>query len=234
VRRAFVAVVLALLLVAGMAAVARSGAFALRRLAVSGPGSAFVTARALGVGARTSLLLLSVPAVAARAVAADPWARAARVRVLLPHTLEIALVPRVPVALVTGGGVVWAVTAAGMVLPATAAERLSLPYVTGVAAPLRAMVEDRGPAMLAALAVARALPAAARPDVSEVHALRGGQAFELVLMDGRPVLLGPATDLGDKLALLPALLARYPWPEYAGTGFDLRDPQRPALYSIGR
>jgi hypothetical protein len=38
--------------------------------------------------------------------------------------------------------------------------------------------------------------------------------------------------LNAKLSLLPALLRRYPWPEYAGTGFDLRDPSRPSLYSL--
>jgi cell division septal protein FtsQ len=234
VRRAFAAVAILVVLAVGAVAVARSSVFALRRLVVSGPGSAFVTARSLLVGRRTSLLLVSTATLAARAVAVDPWARAARVTVVLPHTLEIALTPRVPVALVQSGAVVWAVTGAGMVLPASAEERDTLPFITGAGAPVAAMVEDRAPAMVGALAVARALPAATRPDVSEIHAIAGGEAYELVLMDGRPVMLGPPSALGAKLSLLALLIARYPWPEYAGTGFDLRNPARPGLYSVGR
>lgn len=230
----FLAILVAL--VTGASAVARSQVFGLRTLSVSGPGSAFVSERALGLSARTSLLLLSRGAVGDRAVTLDPWARAAEVTVTLPHDLGIRLVARVPVALVQSGGTVWAVTGAGMVLPATSAERRALPYLTGVPPPAVAMRLDTDPALLAAAQVAAALPASVVARVSEVHAVggAGGESFELVLMDGRPVMLGPPVRLGQKLALLPTLLARYPWPEYAGTGFDLRDPSRPSLYSIGR
>jgi cell division septal protein FtsQ len=236
VRRLLAAFLIVVVLVTGAAAVARSQVFGLRTLSVEGPGSAFVTEQALALSARTSLLLLSPSAVAERAVTLDPWARAAEVRVTLPHDLSISLVPRVPVALVQSGGTVWAVTAGGMVLPATAAERRALPYLTGVPAPTVAMRVDTDLPLLSGAAVAAALPASVVADVSEVHAVAGagGESFELVLMDGRPVMLGPPVELGQKLALLPVLLERYPWPEYAGTGFDLRDPMRPSLYSIGR
>lgn len=233
-RRLAALFAIVVLLCVGAVAVARSSVFALEDLTVTGAGNAFVTERVLGLSDRTSLLLVSRGAVAARAVAADPWARAAQVTVRLPHAMRIAMQPRVAVALAQSGAVAWALTRAGMVLPATAAERTDLPYVTGVTAPTVALAPDLDPAMSDALAVAAALPPAVRGQVSEIHAMGGGQAFELVLMDGRPVLLGAAADLGRKLRLLPTLLVRYPWPEYAGTGFDLRDPNRPSLYSIGR
>lgn len=233
-RRAILLFGIVLLLCVGAVALTRSSVFALKDLTVSGAGNAFVTERSLALSQKTSLLVVSKRAVAARAVAADPWARQAQVTVVLPHTMDIRMVPRVPVALAQSGTVAWAMTAAGMVLPATQAERQSLPYVTGVPAPSVSLIVDRNPAMLRALTVAKALPASARGQVSEVHARVGGQAYELVLMDGRPVQIGPAVDLGAKLRLLPVLLRRYPWPEYAGTGFDLRDPERPSLYSIGR
>lgn len=235
-RRFLVLLGILVVLVTGASAVARSQVFGLQSMSVSGPGSAFVSEHALALSARTSLLLLSAASVARRAVALDPWARDAQVRVHLPHDLTIRLVPRVPVALVESRGTVWAVTASGMILPATAAERGSLPYLTGVGAPTVAMRLDTAPALVEAAHVAAALPASVVADVSEVHAVggAGGESFELILMDGRPVMLGPPVALADKLSLLPVLVRRYPWPEYAGTGFDLRDPSRPSLYSIGR
>lgn len=235
-RRLLVVVGILVVLAVGASTLARSSVFALRSLSVSGIGNAFVSERALGLSGRTSLLLLSRQAIARRAAAVDPWARTALVEVRLPHDLSVELVPRIPVALVSERGTVWAVTGAGMVLPATAAERAALPYLTGVAAPVEVMHIDTAPAFVMAAAVAKALPARVVSDVSEVHAIGGpgGETFELILMDGRPVMVGPPVDLEAKLSLLPALLRRYPWPEYAGIGFDLRDPSRPSLYSVGR
>jgi hypothetical protein len=236
VRQFFVVLAILVVLVTGASAVARSEVFGLNTLRVSGAGSAFVTERALGLSPRTSLLLLSTSAVAAEAVALDPWARGATVQVTLPHDLTIRLVARVPVALLESQGTVWAVTAQGMILPATSDQRLALPYLTGVPAPGPAMHLDSDPTLLAGVAVASALPPGVVPQVSEIHALggSGGESFELILMDGRPVVLGPPVLLVRKLSLLPVLLQRYPWPEFAGTGFDLRNPGRPSLYSIGR
>jgi len=234
VRRALVLVILLVVLVVGAAGVARSSVFGLHTLVVTGPGGPFVTEQSLGVTRNTSLLLVSDRDLATRAVAADPWAASAQVRAVLPHELEIQLTGRTAVALVRDGAIVWSVDATGMVLPATAKERLSLPYLSGVPSPTASLVADTAPALLAAAGVAAALPASVRGQVSEVHALSGGQAFELILMDGRPVELGAPTALAAKLRLLPLLLARYPWPEYAGTGFDLRNPRRPSLYSVGR
>lgn len=234
-RRFLALVGILVVLALGASALARSQVFGLRTLRVSGAGGAFVTERALGLTARTSLLLVSTSAIAAHAVALDPWARAAEVSVTLPHDLAIQLLPRVPVALVANRGTTWAVASGGMVLPATPAELRALPYLTGVGAPAEAMRADTAPGFLAAVSVAQALPSQVVTDVSEIHAVggSGGESFELILMDGRPVMIGPPVALAAKLRLLPTLIQRYPWPEYAGIGFDLRDPSRPSLYSIG-
>jgi cell division septal protein FtsQ len=220
------------LLALGAGALVRSPLFAFRQLIVKGPGAARVTPRVLGLGPQTSLLLVAPAALARKALWADPWARAAQVEVRLPHAVSLILLPRQPVAVVAQGTRLYAVDGQGMVLPTTPAAARSLPFLGGLGKLIPGRLATSEPARQV-VAVARALPPSLRAQVSQVQALPGGQV-ELVLMDGRPCLLGSASFLAQKLSDLQALLRRYPWPEYAGTGFDLRDPLRPTLYPAAR
>lgn len=242
-RRVVAFGILVALVLLGAGAVVRSPLFALRSLVVRGTGASRVTAHVLALSSRTSLLLVSPRALAARALAADPLAARAEVTVALPHTLRITLVPRRAVCLIPAGSPtapdsvegMYGMDPSGRVLPADRAELTRLPVVTGLAAaPIQPFGTLGGPSVDTALAVVRALPAGLVGDVSEIHVEAQGAAAELILMDAQPVLLGPPTDLAAKLAALPVLLRRYPWPEYAGTGFDLRDPGRPSLFTVGR
>jgi len=243
VRRAVALGILVALVLLGAGAVVRSPLFALRSLVVRGTGASRVTERVLALSPRTSLLLISPRALAARALAADPLAARADVTVSLPHTVRITLLPRRAVCLVPAGSPtapgsvegMYGLDPTGRVLPADRAELTSLPVVTGlVAAPDQPFGTLKGASVATALAVVQALPADLVGDVSEIHVQAGGAAAELILMDAQPVLLGAPTDLPAKLAALPTLLRRYPWPEYAGMGFDLRDPARPSLFTVGR
>lgn len=242
-RRAAALLIAVALLALGLGALSRSSLFALERLQVRGLGASRVTARALALPRGTSLLLVSSKTLAKRALAADPWAATAVVAVSLPHTMSITLVARHAVALVEAASAsdpgsrdgLYALDASGRVLPATAQEVRNLPLLTGLGErPSQPFVHEQGQALSSGMAVVHALPSGLLPDISEVHVESTGDTVELVLMDARPVLLGLPTDLLEKLTDLTTLLRRYPWPEYAGTGFDLRDPGRPSLYTVGQ
>jgi cell division septal protein FtsQ len=234
VRRLILALVLVGgLFVAGGAALLVSPLYRLRRLEVTGPGAARVTEAALGLTRRTSLLAIVPALMAARALAADPLARTAHAWLAYPHTLHVALTPRQPQCLILDAAApdgVWGADGSGMILPVTAGERHRLPFCTGAPAPTRDLERDPSARLAADLAALRALPASVRTQVSEVN--DGARGLTLVLLDGRPVRIGTAADLRAKEALLPDLLRRYPWPEYAGVGFDVRNPARPALYGV--
>lgn len=242
-KRAAALLIVLAIVVLGAGALARSSLFSLRRLEVQGPGAAHVTRRVLALGKGTSLLLVSATALERRALAADPLAASAGVRVALPHTVLVTLAPRRAVALVEAlapsdpGSVegLYGIDRTGRVLPATPQELRHLPLVTGVGpAPDRPFAVLSGEAANTGLRVVSVLPRSLLPDLSEVHVERGGATVELVLMDARPVLLGFPQHLREKLADLAVLLGRYPWPEYAGTGFDLRDAARPSLFTVGQ
>lgn len=242
-KKAAALLVAVALLVLGAGALARSSLFSPERLEVRGPGAAQVTRRVLALGKGTSLLLVSTSGLQRRALAADPLAAGATVRVELPHTVIVTLAPRHAVALVeasspSDSGTVegfYAIDATGRVLPATHADLGQLPLMTGIApAPDHLFSVLAGAALVTGLRVVEALPPSLLPDLSEVHVEAGGDTAELILMDARPVLLGVPEHLREKLADLSVLLGKYPWPEYAGTGFDLRDPARPSLFTVGQ
>ena len=242
-RKAAAILMAVAVLALGVGALARSSVFALRHLRIQGVGAARVTARALALTRRTSLFLISTRVLARRALKADPLAARAEVTITLPHTLTISLVPRQSVALVEAASVsdpgavegLYGIDATGRVLPLTRPDVASLPLLTGPGPrPSYLFAEESGRWLTTGLAVVRALPRALRPDVSEIHVGSTGDSAELVLMDSRPVLLGLPQHLSEKFADLSVLLDRYPWPEYAGTGFDLRDAARPSLFTVGK
>lgn len=208
--------------------------FQLRMVVVNGPGAKRVTWRALGVTRKTSLLAVVPQAMVDLALRADPLARRSVVTVAFPHALRIVLFPRTPICLVPGlgrGPSVLAVDRSAMVLPVSSALARSLPFCTGEPDVTRALYVDRAKALEADLRALEALPPSIVQAISEIHANGGSE--QLLLLDGRPVRLGPPTNLVAKESLLPHLLARYPWPEYAGIGFDLENARRPALFDVG-
>jgi cell division septal protein FtsQ len=220
---------------AGGVALLASPVYRLERVIVRGPGARWVTRGALGLGPRVSLPALgtSLDLIRRRVLAADPLARQVQLALRYPHTLEVRLLPRVAICLVfsqESPSGVWGVDPTGMLLPADQAAARRLPVCAGVGPVGPDLVRLKGPGLAADLRALEDLPPGLSGDVSEVDL--GPHGLDLTLMDGRPVHLGAPQELRAKEALLPSLLARYPWPEYAGVGFDLSNPSRPALYGL--
>ena len=129
-----------------------------------------------------------------------------------PHTLMIAVTPRVPVAVTSANGQFWLLDASGnpyLAVPAAPAGLVTVQLVAPATG---------DPSTVAALTVAAALTPQFRPSVTAISA-RTAFDVELTLKDGRKVLWGEATQSAQKMQVLPALLAAQ-----QGKVYNVTDP----------
>lgn len=207
--------------------------FAVQRIEVSGAeaGLARDVERALADELGRSLLKVD-PAAAKRAVEALPAVLSARLDRAFPHTLEVAVVPERPVAVVRQGAASYLVSARGRVvaeLERGAERRLPRIWVTReVAIEVGALAQgDLRPAVTA-VAPLRGVVLPGR--VVNVRAT--GDELTLVLRPGRELRLGDPTDVRLKLAVAARVLPLL-GPE--SVYLDVSVPERPVagttLYS---
>ncbi len=210
----------------GLYAAARStSAFAVDEIAVRGV-SAEVAAdvrKALAPALGESLLGIDLNELTRRAETV-PMVAAATFDRAFPHTLEIAVVPEVPVAVLRQGSSSWLAAAGGRVVAELEqGERPALPRVW-----LKRDVDVRVGESLRGLeqrAVAAVAPLVDRPLPSAVNSvLAGRDELTLTLRSGVELRLGDVTDLAVKLEV-----ARRVLPQLGGwRGYlDVSVPERP-------
>ena len=209
--RSLVVGLLLLLTGLGLYAAARStSAFAVDRIAVQGasPEVAADVRKALAPALGESLLGLDLSELTRRAEQV-PMVAAASFDRGFPHTLEIAVVPEVPVAVLRQGSSSWLAAAGGRVVAELdKGERPGLPRVW-----LRRTVDVRvgeslrGPQRLAVAAVAPLVEDPLPAVVNSVQAGRDG--LTLTLRSGIELRLGDAADLAVKLAVADQVLREH-------------------------
>jgi cell division protein FtsQ len=210
----------------GLYAAARTtSAFAVEQIAVEGapPEVAAEVRKALAPAVGESLLGIDLPELARRAERVPMVAGASFDRGF-PHTLRIAVVPELPVAVLRQGSSSWIVAAGGRVVAdLSPGGRPGLPRIW-----LKRDVQVRLGERIGGLqleAVAAVAPLRSRPlpvAVASVVATR--DALTLVLRTGLELRLGDGSDLPVKLEV-----ARYVLPRLGGAGgyLDLSVPERP-------
>ena len=192
----------------GLYAAARStSAFAVDRIAVSGasPEVAADVRKALAPALGESLLGLDLNELTERAERV-PTVAAASFDRGFPHTLEIAVVPEVPVAVLRQGSSSWLAAAGGrIVAELEQGERPGLPRVwLKRTVDVRVGESLRGPQRLAVAAVA---PLVGDPLPSAVNSvLAGREGVTLTLRSGVELRLGDLADLAVKLEVARRVL----------------------------
>ena len=210
----------------GLYAVAKTtSAFAVDQVAVQGapPEVAADVRKALAPARGESLLRLDLTDLLRRAENVPMVASASFDR-NFPHTLEITVVPEIPVAVLRQGSSSWLVAAGGRVLAELErGVRPGLPRIW-----LRRNVDVRVGEPLRGLqrrAVVAVAPLVERPLPSPVTSVAvGGEELNLALRSGIELRLGDTTDLAVKLEVARRVLA-----QLAGVhGYlDVSVPERP-------
>ena len=210
----------------GLYAVARTtSAFAVDRVAVQGapPEVAAEVRKAVAPALGESLLRLDLADLLRRAENV-PTVASASVDRSFPHTLEISVVPEVPVAVLRQGSSSWLVAAGGRVVAAL--ERGMRPRLPRIW--LRRNVDVRVGESLQGLqrrAVAAVAPLVESPLPAAVTSVAvDADQLNLALRSGIEVRLGDASDLAVKLEV-----ARHVLPQLSGLrGYlDVSVPERP-------
>ncbi len=162
-------------------------------------------------------------------VAGLPTVRSAVVDRSFPHTLEVTVVPEVPVAVLRRGAASWLVSARGRVIRAIdrgterTLPRIWLPPRTELQ--VGALLEDE-PGGLAARSLAAFVGSGFPQRISFVRALDG--QITLGLRGGLEILLGSPLDLPLKIAIARRLLPVLALPGAGGPDYlDLAVPERP-------
>ena len=192
----------------GLYAAARTtSAFAVERVAVEGasPTVAAEVREALTPALGQSLLGLDLTDLARRAESV-PMVAAATFDRAFPHTLRIAVVPEVPVAVLRQGSASWLAASGGRVVAALRkGERPGLPRVW-----LKRGVDVRvGESLhgLDARAVAAVAPLVERPLPARVTSVVAGRdGLTMSLRSGIELRLGDAADLAVKLEIARRVL----------------------------
>lgn len=217
---------LILLTAVGLYAAARvTSAFAVEQIAVEGapPDVAAQVRRALAPAVGESLLGIDLAALAHRAESVPMVAGASFDRGF-PHTLRIAVVPEVPVAVLRQGSSSWLVAEGGRVVAELGrGARPSLPRIWLKRDVEISLGERVGGLQLQAVTAVAPLRSQPLPvAVGSVVATR--EKLTLVLRTGLELRLGDGSDLPVKLEV-----ARHVLPELAGArGYlDLSVPERP-------
>ena len=140
-----------------------------------------------------------------------------------PHTLRIAVSERVPVAVLTVGGVKTAAAADGTLL-GPALLHHGLPVVQGGGSETLGSGEAKSPDTLAALAVLGAAPPALAGWVARVYS--GSEGLTVAMRNGLLIYFGDATLAHAKWLSAARVLAD---PSSQGAWYvDVREPSRPA------
>ena len=183
-------------------------------------------AGALDAAARGMTTLHVDEAALRRSVAAFPSVGGLRVRRDLPHGLDIEVLERRPVAVLTAGERRLAVTGSGLLLREVR-DTMGLPSIHGAALPTGERAQ--GPRTLAALAVAGAAPEALRRRADRVT--YGARGLTVALVEGPPLIFGSSGRAASKWAAAARVLRD---PSAAGaTYLDLREPGRVAAGGVG-
>ena len=224
--RSLLAALLILLTGVGLYAAARTtSAFAVDRIAVEGapPEVAAQVRKALAPALGESLLGIDLVDLAQRA-ASVPMVAGASFDRGFPHTLRIAVVPEVPVAVLRQGASSWLVAEGGRVVAELGkGARPGLPRVW-LKRDVEIVLGERV-AGLPLQAITAVAPLRSRPlpvAVGSVVATRDELTF--VLRTGLELRFGDGSDLAVKLEV-----ARHVLPELAGSSgyLDLSVPERP-------
>jgi cell division protein FtsQ len=154
---------------------------------------------AAGVRPGTPLAAVAARAVSRRVVAALPPVRAVTVRRILPATLQLRVVERVPAARAEAHGGVWLIDATGVPYAPAGPDAAALPLLR-TAAP-----GSTDPTTLAGLRVLAALPAALQDRMRTLVA-DGPARIRLELVDDRVVVWGDATQNDAKARAALTLL----------------------------
>ncbi|HEV2781982.1 MAG TPA: FtsQ-type POTRA domain-containing protein [Actinophytocola sp.] len=149
-------------------------------------------------------------------VAALPKVFSVEVSRSFPSTVEIVVVERGPVAVVSAGDGVHLVDATGLDYEVAKANPGSLPELAV------STVRPDDPATRAAVTVLGVIPQQLRAQVVKVSARTAG-SVELALADGRTVRWGGADESERKAAVLAPLLTR------PGTVYDVTTPDFPTV-----
>jgi cell division protein FtsQ len=217
----------------------RSPLLAVQRVRVSGASHTATVdvVRAAGLLHHRQMVDLDDGAMA-RSVAALPWVDTAVVVRRWPTTVVVTVTERHPVALVADVGGWATVDGQGRVLGVTAARPPGVPEARvadaggspGTAAtPAGAPGTTVDPQLMTDLTVAAGLAAPLSSRVSAVAVTSDGQV-SLALTGGATALLGPPSDLVDKLTALATVLGKV----QVGNGIvDVRVPTAPVLTSPG-
>jgi cell division protein FtsQ len=236
--RALVSLLAVVAAAAGCIGLLHSPLFRVRDVVVHGsthtPRALVVLAAGLSGPDNGTLMIDAGPERAERAVEALPWVATATFTRRWPWTVVIAVKERSPVALIVSGGAVEAVDATGRVLEAVPPHEAppSLPVVLGAqgAQPGSDVSPGRGvakPALEELLAAAGATP----PALAErrLQLAYSAQRGLVAHVGAGPalVLLGDASGLATKLAVLEELVSRVGLAGYSQV--DLTVPERPAL-----
>ncbi|HVM34298.1 MAG TPA: FtsQ-type POTRA domain-containing protein [Actinomycetota bacterium] len=186
---------------------------------------------ASGVRGGENLLLLSTEDVA-RAARALPWVADVDVDRMLPGTVRIKIEEREPAFVLSLGAARWTLDARGNVLSAGEA-RSGLPVLAGVqVATVEPGVRLETREAVDALAVVNSLPGPLRRQVQGVFAPTL-ERISLKLSDGTIVRYGAAEDIGDKNAVLAAVLKRIRAEDLPAAYVDVRVPSAPAISAEG-
>lgn len=223
-RRTLIAVVVAVLLAAGVA-MERSSLVALAAVEVHGAHwldpDAVRDAADLPLGTSTLRLRLGAAADSVRAM---PGVRSATLRRVDPLTVRIDVVERLPVVAVVAGGRAVLVDADGIVVGTGSTGRLPVVATSVAALPEAGEDVDATPILRNAMAVYRGLPGPLRAAVQRYEAV-GPDDLDLMLSAGVRVRFGRGDRVAEKARILGALLEAAP----EGAVIDVRAPGNPVI-----
>ena len=158
-----------------------------------------------------------------------PAVRASLVDRAFPHTLQLRVVPELPVAVLRRGAESWLVSARGRVIAQVplrthrALPRIWLPATTEIE--VGAVLTEEGGAF-AARSLATFVGSGFPNRIAAVRALDGEIA--LALRGGLEIRLGPPVDLRLKMAIVHGILPTLALPSAGGPEYlDLAVPERP-------
>ncbi len=224
--KGLIAVLVVVALAAGLFAIAHSPLVSARHVTVSGEEhtSAAEILAAGGLGGDPPLIDVNTLADA-HAIERLPWVKTASVSVSFPSSARVVVTERHAVAVVrrdSGGDALLDVT--GRVLADVPGHVAGLVSIAGLAPPPAPGGRERGAAALLATAVA--VPASL---VARVAALKiePGLGVVAVLRGAARVILGPDSDLADKMVALATVLSEVSLQGIAT--IDLRAPSDPVL-----
>jgi cell division protein FtsQ len=184
-------------------------------------------AAATDLGPEDNLLLLSTATVEARAETL-PWVKSARVDRLLPGTVRVRIVERVPAMILSLGAARWTIDAHGNVLDSGAVSD-KLPILGGAeTGDVKIGSRLSTPEIQHALRAFRSMSQRLQDDIVAVVA----PTFERIsfsLADGTLIRFGAAERLRAKNQVLNALLARLRAENKSAAYIDVRVPTSPAV-----